>query len=99
VPPARADHPSSSVDHKCQGIARDFESVLLSRLFEQVQQTMGNWDQPEDGAAPQVQGLFWLYLAREVADQGGIGLWKEIYRGIEQMAGVPNPAAALDEEL
>jgi hypothetical protein len=64
-----------------------------------VQQTMGKWDSEEDGTGQQVQGLFWLYLAQDVADKGGVGLWKDIYRQLQQMDGLPNPVAALDEEL
>jgi hypothetical protein len=96
------DSPAEAVkgsDQKKQQVAKDFESVLLTRLFEQVHQTMGVWETEEDGTAKQVQGLFWLYLARDTADKGGIGLWKEIYQHIQQMDGVPNPADALDEEL
>jgi Rod binding domain-containing protein len=86
-------------DQKKQQIAKDFESVLLTRLFEQVQKTIGSLDTEEDGTAQQVQGLFWLYLARDAADKGGVGLWKDIYQQLQQMDGVPNPADVLDEEL
>ncbi len=94
--------PSASpdgADQKKQQVAKDFESVLLSRLFEQVQKTVGSWDSAEDGTGRQVQGLFWLYLARDVADRGGVGLWKDIYQQLQQMDGMPNPAEALNEEL
>jgi hypothetical protein len=86
-------------DQKKQQIAKDFESVLLTRLFEQVQKTIGSLDTEEDGTAQQVQGLFWLYLARDAADKGGVGLWKDIYQQLQQMDGIPNPADVLDEEL
>jgi Rod binding domain-containing protein len=102
-PPSEIIHPPSSpvdrTDQKKQQIAKDFESVLLTRLFEQVQKTIGSLDTEEDGTAQQVQGLFWLYLARDAADKGGVGLWKDIYQQLQQMDGVPNPAAVLDEEL
>jgi hypothetical protein len=110
-----APPPSSSadpIDQKKQQVAKDFESVLLTRLFAQVQQTMSSLDPEEEGTGQQVQGLFWLYLARDAADKGGFGLWKEIYQHLpgapsamdrmweaRQIAGVPNPADALDEEL
>jgi Rod binding domain-containing protein len=88
----------SSEEQKKQ-VAKDFESVLLAKLFDQVQQSLGRWDLAEDGAAPQVQGLFWLYLAQDVAEKGGLGLWKEIYQHLPMMAGSPNPADVLNEEL
>ena len=101
--PSAVRQPSSSPgvrpDEKKQQVAHDFESVLLTRLFHQVQQSMGNWGLEEDGTSQQVQGLFWFYLAREVADQGGLGLWKDVYQQLRQLDGVPNPADVLNEEL
>jgi len=92
-------NPADRSDEKKQQVAKDFESVLLTRLFNQVQQTIGHWDPDEDGTAQQVQGLFWFYLARDAADKGGLGLWKEIYQNLQQMEGTPNPVEALDEEF
>jgi Rod binding domain-containing protein len=86
-------------DEKKQQVAKDFESVLLNRLFDQVQQTISSLNPEEDGTSQQVQGLFWLYLARDAADKGGFGLWKDIYQHLQQMDGVPNPADVLNEEL
>jgi hypothetical protein len=103
VPSDAVDSPSNSVDRsdeKKQQIAKDFESVLMTKLFDEVQQSMGNWDaEEEDGQSQQVQGLFWLYLARDTADKGGFGLWKDIYQHLQQMDGIPNAAASIDEEL
>lgn len=86
-------------DEQKKQIAKDFESVLLTKLFDQVQESIGRCDLEEDGAAPQVQGLFWFYLAQDVADKGGLGLWKEIYQQLPMMGGAPSPADVLNEEL
>jgi len=86
-------------DEQKKQIAKDFESVLLTKLFDQVQQSIGRWDLEEDGTSSQVQGLFWLYLARDVADKGGVGLWQDIYQHLPMMDGAPNPADVLNEEL
>ncbi len=94
-----AANPQSPATEKKEQVAHDFESVLLTRLFDQVQQSMGKWDLEEDGTSQQVQGLFWFYLAREVADQGGVGLWKDVYQQLQQMDGVPSPVDVLNEEL
>jgi Rod binding domain-containing protein len=102
-PPSAGIHPSSNAvdpaDQKKQQVAKDFESILLTRLFAQVQQTMSGLNPEEDGTGQQVQGLFWFYLARDAADKGGFGLWKEIYQHLQQMGQAPNPADALNEEL
>jgi hypothetical protein len=102
-PPSAIRHPpSDSVDRSDEQkkqIAKDFESVLLTKLFDQVQESMGHWELEEDGTSPQVQGLFWFYLARDAADKGGFGLWKDIYQHLQQMGGAPSPADVLNEEL
>ena len=48
-----------------------------------MKNTVGNWDSEEDGASEQIQGIFWLHLARDVADNGGVGLWEDIYKFIK----------------
>ncbi|NLH42177.1 MAG: hypothetical protein GX448_10080 [Planctomycetes bacterium] len=87
-------------DEKEKKIGKDFESVLLTKLFEQVQSSIedSGFDE-EDSGAQQVRGMFWLYLAQDVADKGGFGLWKDIYQQIRQMQGEADPSRALDEEL
>ena len=71
-------------DNKKKKIAKDFESVLLVRLFKQMKETVGDWGFEEDGASKQIQGMFWMFLARDVADKGGFGLWKDIYKFIDK---------------
>ena len=92
-------HDVDRSDEQKKQIAKDFESVLLTKLFDQVQESLGQWDPEEDGTSSQVQGLFWLYLARDVADKGGVGLWQDIYQHLPMMDGAPNPADVLNEEL
>jgi len=83
-------------------LARDFESVLLTKMFDQVRESIGQWSFDEDegdGASQQVQGLFWLYLAQDVADKGGFGVWQEIYRNFDNMEGARGAGALIDREL
>jgi hypothetical protein len=44
-----------------------------------MKNTVGDWGFEKDGASQQIQGIFWLYLAQDIADKGGVGLWKDIY--------------------
>jgi len=60
-------------------IAKDFESVLLNKLLGEMQNTIGDWGFEKNGPFKQIQGIFYLFLARDVASNGGIGLWKDIY--------------------
>jgi Rod binding domain-containing protein len=87
-------------DEQEKQIGKDFESVLLTKLFEQVQASIedSGFDE-QDSGAQQVRGMFWLHLAQDVADKGGFGLWKDIYQHIKQMDGVRDLTGSMDEEL
>jgi Rod binding domain-containing protein len=86
-------------DEKKKQVARDFESVLLNKLLDQMSKSVGNWGFAEDGASKQVQGIFWLYLARDIANKGGMGLWKDIYNSLTG-PGKTNPATnSLDDQI
>jgi len=85
-------------DKKMQ-IAKDFESVLLNKMLDEMKNSIGNWGFEKDGASNQVQGIFWMYLARDVANNGGIGLWKDIHQFLTN-ADSANPAGtSLDGQI
>ena len=69
-------------EQKKEQVARDFESLLLNNLLDQMKNTVGEWGFEKDSASGQVDGLFWLYLARDISDKGGLGLWKDIYNSL-----------------
>ncbi len=60
--------------------AKDFESVLLHKLMESMQRTIPDSGLLSSGVTKQVQGIFWFYLAQEMADAGGVGLWRDVYQ-------------------
>ena len=64
-------------------VAHDFESVLLQKVFEEMRRTVPESGLLESPESEQIQGLFWTYLAQDVADKGGIGLWKELARQLQ----------------
>ncbi|RKY25708.1 MAG: hypothetical protein DRP62_00490 [Planctomycetota bacterium] len=83
-------------DEKRKQIAKDFESVLINKLLDQMKNTIGDWGFEKDGTSRQVRGIFWLYLARDIANNGGFGLWKDI----EQFAKQANATAqSLDSKI
>jgi Rod binding domain-containing protein len=69
-------------EEKKKQAAKDFESLLLNNLLDRMKETIGEWGFEKDGVSSQVDGIFWLYLARDMADKGGLGLWKEIYNSM-----------------
>jgi Rod binding domain-containing protein len=70
---------------KTEQAAKDFESVLVTKLLDDMKDTVGQWGFEEDAASGQVKGLFWLYLARDISDKGGLGLWKDLNRFFTDM--------------
>jgi Rod binding domain-containing protein len=85
---------------KTEKLAKDFESVLLTKLFDTMKETVNQFNDEEDSAGGQVQGLFWLCLARDVADKGGLGLWKDLQRFFTDLQNPAEPPAqSLDEGL
>ena len=60
--------------------ARDFESVFINKLLDEMKNTFGKWGFKKDAASKQIQGIFTLYLSQHIADNGGFGLWEDIYK-------------------
>ena len=71
---------------KAEKVAKDFEAILLHRLMEEMRRTIPKSELLETAVSSQMDGLFWFYLAQEVAEKGGIGLWKDL-------SGTMGPAA------
>jgi Rod binding domain-containing protein len=87
---------------KTEQLAKDFETVLLTKLVDEMKETVGNWGlEEEDAASGQVQGLFWMYLAQDLGDKGGLGLWKDLHRFFTDMQSPAEPPASqsVDEVL
>ena len=64
--------------------AKSFESLLIGKLVETMQETVGQWGHEKDSAFGQIQGIFSHYLSDSIAEQGGIGLWKDLCSQLEQ---------------
>lgn len=80
-------------------VAEDFESVLLGKLLDEMKSTIGDWGFEKDGASKQVQGIFWLYLARDIANNGGFGLWKDIYQFLTNSDQTNTTTELLDKNI
>ncbi|MGB2823917.1 MAG: hypothetical protein WBF17_23260 [Phycisphaerae bacterium] len=66
-------------DKALRQAAKDFESVLLHKLLEEMQNTIPESGLAGSGTTKQLHGLFWTFLAKDIADKGGLGLWKDLY--------------------
>ena len=81
IPLGKINIDSASEEKKKQ-LAKDFESVFINKLLDEMKNTVGNWGFEKDGPSRQVEGIFWLYLARDIASNGGFGMWKDIYQSL-----------------
>jgi Rod binding domain-containing protein len=88
-----------SSDEKKRQLAKDFESVLLTKLFDQVKESIGSTGFEEDAASDQVQGLFWSYLAQDIGSKGGFGLWEDIYEHFKDLEGQQASGQLMNKEL
>ena len=78
--------------------AKDFESIFISKLLDEMKNTVGEWGFEKDSASEQVEGIFGLYLARDVANNGGFGMWKDIYKFLTD-SGHKNTVELTDKKL
>ena len=82
VPPEHLNKFGALHEEKKKQFAKDFESVFIHKLLEEMKNTIGDWGAEKDETSRQVQGIFWLYLARDIANNGGFGLWKDVYQDL-----------------
>jgi Rod binding domain-containing protein len=89
----------SASDEEKKQLAKDFESVFLTKLFDEVKNSIEDSGFDEDVAADQVHGMFWSYLAQDVANKGGFGLWQDLYQQFKAMEGADASSGSVNEEL
>ncbi|MHC4534577.1 MAG: hypothetical protein ACYS6K_11550 [Planctomycetota bacterium] len=86
-------------DEKKKQVAKDFESVLLDKLLEEMKNSITNWGLEKDAASKQTEGIFWLYLGRDIANNGGLGLWKDIYQHLSNVEQTNTAQQSVDDQI
>jgi len=77
-----ADKISASSEARKIQAAKDFESVLITQLLDVMKNTIGDWGLERDASAKQMDGIFWMYLGRDIANNGGFGLWQDLHNSL-----------------
>ena len=72
---------SASVDKQIKAV-KDFESVFITKLLDAMESTIGDWGLEKDATSKQVRGIFSMFLGRHLGQSGGFGLWKDIYKSL-----------------
>ncbi|MFC1676893.1 hypothetical protein ACFL3G_07520 [Planctomycetota bacterium] len=102
APPAvleQAKNIDAASERKKEQLAKDFESVFISKIVDQMSKSVGDWGLEKDAASKQTEGIFWLYLARDMADNGGFGLWKDIKEFLDTNDQKYAQAESLDKNI
>jgi len=86
-------------DEKKKQVAKDFESVLISKLLDEMKNTIGQWGFEKDSSAEQIQGIFSLCLSQHIANNGGFGLWKDIYKFLTSLDQAKTTTVSVDKNL
>ncbi|HPC94895.1 MAG TPA: rod-binding protein [Sedimentisphaerales bacterium] len=94
-----ADAIRRASDEQKKQLAKDFESVLLTKLFEEVKNSIEDSGFDDDVASDQVHSMFWSYLAQDVANKGGFGLWQDLYQQFRAMEGADAGGGSVNEEF
>ena len=69
-------------EEELKQFAKDFESVFINKLLDEMKNTVVDWGEEKDGASEQIDSIFWSHLALDLADNGGFGMWKDIYQSL-----------------
>ena len=88
-----------AADAQMLQFAKDFESVFVEKLLDTMKNSIGDWGLEQTAGSKQIQGLFWMHLARDVSEKGGLGLWKDIYQSLQQADNPSTNAKKLDSTL
>jgi Rod binding domain-containing protein len=72
---------SASADKQIKAV-KDFESVFITKLLDAMESTIGDWGLEKDATSKQVRGIFSMFLGRHLGQSGGFGLWKDIYKSL-----------------
>jgi Rod binding domain-containing protein len=84
---------------KKKQFAKDFESVFINKLLDEMKNTIGDWGSEKDGAGKQIDDIFWSYLSQDIANNGGFGLGKNIYQSLTDTKHNKDSTKLLDKSL
>ncbi len=73
-------------EEKKKQAAKDFESVFIKKLLDEMTNAIGQWGFEKDAVSKQIQGLFSIYLSQHIANNGGFGLWKDVYQFMTELS-------------
>ena len=85
-----------------EAAAKNFEGIFVHQILKQMQETIENASfDPDDNAGKQVHSMYSSFIADAISQQGGLGMWQDIYEQMAQMEGLEptNTETPLDESV
>ena len=81
-------------------VAKGFESIFVKQILKQMQETIkeASFD-PDDSSNEQVHSLYCTFLADSVSQNGGFGLWENIYEQMADAAGLNTGTQTVTNQL
>ena len=68
--------------------AKEFESLLVTRMISTMRQSIPDAGLTEDAASGQMKDMFWHFMGQEIGSSGGMGVWKQVLRQIQESEGL-----------
>ena len=93
-----AENPENLSQQRKKELAKEFESVLMEKLMTQMKKTTGCLSEKDSAADEQIKDLFWSQPGKGLSDQGGLGLWKDVYQFLSE-TGTSDNAASVDKSV
>lgn len=83
-----------------EAAAKNFEGIFVQQILKQMQETIENASfDPDDNAGKQVHSMYTTFMADAISQQGGFGMWEQIYDQLVQTEGLQHEAAAQRSQL
>ncbi len=79
--------------------AEGFESVFLEKLLQEMRKTIPKSGLLDSPISDQMNDMFWSFLSKDLAKNGGIGLSGEVYRQMQNEMNSQTKPRALEQLL
>lgn len=70
-------------DENRKKVAKDFESIFVHQILNSMKSTIPESDFA-DASSHQIQSMYWSFLSEALSNEGGFGLWKDIYNSMPE---------------
>ncbi len=66
-------------DEQMKRVAKKFERLFIHQMLKDMKETIPESDLLGDNSG-QIESMYWDFMAQTLSEDGGLGMWEEIYR-------------------